>query len=273
MIKIVTDSTAYVTSEYADAHDIKVVPLYVITKNNTVEEGFPGSFDNIFESIMREEEAVKSSQPSPESFKNVFEKILKDGNEVLCITISSSLSGTYNSAILAAKMCESEKITVIDSRAAAQLTLLGIEKAVEMAESGASRQEIAEEYKRISDSSAEIFVPVTLKYLIRGGRIGGVNAIIGSLLHVKPLLSFKDGVLTAKRKIIGMGKAIKAILGEIPKDIKKIYVMKIYKSEYFAQLLQDVKNAFPHINVKEAEVGPVVGAHVGPGTIGVAYTY
>ena len=102
-------------------------------------------------------------------------------------------------------MCESEKITVIDSRAAAQLTLLGIEKAVEMAESGASRQEIAEEYKRISDSSAEIFVPVTLKYLIRGGRIGGVNAIIGSLLHVKPLLSFKDGVLTQK-KIIGMVK-------------------------------------------------------------------
>ena len=104
MIKIVTDSTAYVTSEYADAHDIKVVPLYIITKNDTIKEGFPGSFDDIFESIIKEEETIKSSQPSPESFKSAFDEILKEGNEVVCITISSSLSGTYNSAVLAAKM-------------------------------------------------------------------------------------------------------------------------------------------------------------------------
>lgn len=271
MIKIVVDSTAYVTKEYAEKHDIKVVPLYVITKNNTYEEGFPGTFDNIFESILRDEESLKSSQPSPESFKKAFEEILNEGNEVLCITISSSLSGTYNSALVGAEMCGGKNITIIDSRAAAQLTLLGVEKAVELIEQGYTREQIVAELAAISEIASEIFVPVTLKYLIRGGRIGGVSAVIGSLLHVKPLLAFKNGVLASRKKIIGMGKAIKEILSQIPSTVKKIYVLRIYNSEYFAPLYDAVTKAFPNIAVKKAEVGPVVGAHVGPGTIGVAF--
>lgn len=272
MIKIVTDSTAYMTKEYADKHDIKIVPLTIITKSTSYLEGMPGSFDGIFESMLNDGDTSKSSQPAPETFKEAYDKILKDGNEVLCITISSALSGTYNSARLAADdMIQKDNISVVDSRGCAQLMLLCIEEAVELIEKGKSRAEIELAIIDMMKVSSEIFVPVTLKHLIRGGRIGGVSAVIGSLLHVKPMLTFSNGVLYGKRKIIGMNKAVRELVLEIPKTVRKIYVMQIYRSDFFLPLLEKVKEAFPHIAIKKGEIGPVVGVHVGPGTIGIAY--
>lgn len=271
MIKIVTDSTAYVTKEYADKHDISVIPLTITTKTKSYPEGMPGSFDDIFESMLTDGDTSKSSQPAPEKFEKAFEKILNDNNEVICITISSSLSGTYNSALLAAKNFDGQNITVIDSKSCAQLMLILVEKAVSMAEEGKSRDEIEKVLNVMREEGEEVFVPVTLKHLIRGGRIGGVQAIIGSLLHVKPLLGFSNGVLSCKRKVIGMMKAINEIVSEIPKTAKYIYVIHIYKSNFFDRLFNKIKEKFPDLNIKTGEVGPVVGVHVGPGSIGIAY--
>lgn len=271
MIKIVTDSTSYMTREYAQENDITIVQLSLEYGGKSIEEGMPGSFEEVFADIDVSGDNAKSSQPSPERFKDAFDKVLSEGNEVFCITISSSLSGTYNSARLGAEMTGSDKITLFDSQGAAQLTLLHIEEAVRLIKEGKTRAEIAEALNARLQISSEIFVPVTLKYLIRGGRIGGVSATIGSLLHVKPLLAFTNGVLACKRKVMGMQKAIRELVAEIPKTAREIYVMQIAKSAFFTSLLEKVKEKFPQLAIKQGEVGPVVGMHVGPGTIGIAY--
>ena len=271
MIKIVTDSTSYMTEEYARQNDIKIIPLNILLGNKTITEGMPGSFDSIFDLLLADSEVSKSSQPSPQNFKDAFDKITVEGNEVFCITISSALSGTYNSARLAATMCDESKITVFDSRGCAQLMLLYIEEAVNLVKEGKSRGEIAEGITKLFDTSCEIFVPVTLKHLIKGGRIGGVQAAIGTLLNVKPLLYFSNGLLTCKKRIIGMQRAIREVVSEIPKTVKNIYVMHIYKSDFFKMLDDLVKEKFPLANIKHGEVGPVVGIHVGPGTIGISF--
>lgn len=271
MIKIVTDSTSYMTEEYAKQNDIKVIPLNIILGNKSIQEGMPGSFDKIFDILLADREVSKSSQPSPQNFKEAFDKITGEGNEVFAITISSSLSGTYNSARLAATMCDESKITVFDSNACAQLMLLYIEEAIKLIKEGKTRSEIAERITALFASSCEIFVPVTLKHLIKGGRIGGVSAAIGSLLNVKPLLSFSNGILSCKKRVIGMQRAIRELINEIPKNVKIIYVMQIYKSEFFKTLYDIVKEKFPSAEIKHGEIGPVVGIHVGPGTIGISF--
>lgn len=271
MIKLVTDSTSYMTEEYAKQHDIKIIPLSLILGSKEITEGMPGSFDEAYDLLLADNDTSKSSQPAPDKFKQAFDSIISEGNEVFAITISSSLSGTYNSARLASTMSDESRITVYDSKGCAQLMLLFIEEAVKMIKEGKSRAEIKERLDSMQSASSEIFVPVTLRHLIRGGRIGGVAAAIGTILNVKPLLAFSNGILSCKKKVIGMQRALRELIAEIPKTAKKIYVMRIYKSEFFKQLYDKVSELFPFAQINQGEVGPVVGIHVGPGTIGIAY--
>lgn len=272
MIKIVTDSTASTTKEFALKHDISIVPLDLILDGVSFEEKFPGENDEFFNKMETAANHPHSSQPSPDRFKSAFEKILANGDEIICFTLSQVLSGTFNSARLAAEMCDTDKISVFDTNGCGQVSLLYIEKAVELISQGKSRSEIIEYLTEMTEVTSQVFVPVSLKHLIKGGRIGGVSAVIGSLLHVKPMLVFTKGVLVCSKKVIGMQKAIREIVAEIPKTARKIYVIHIYKSAFLEPLFQLVKDAFPNLNILKGEMSPVIGAHVGPGAVGVAYT-
>lgn len=271
MIKIITDSTAYITEKYLKEHDIKVIPLRVLFENEEFEEGLPGTFEPFFEKFEKSKSFPKTSQPSLLEFIDAYNKVIDDGNEAIVFTISSVLSGTNSVANLAKDQCKDpKKITVIDSKNACQTTWGFIMETVDMINQGKSRDEIASELERLQENSAICFVPDTLEYLKRGGRIGKVSATIGSLFQIKPILMFKKGNLGCEKRTLGIAKAISDLIAMIPQNIKRLFLVHISNSKFFEVLKEKIKGKF-NVPTFEGEVGPVVASHIGP-AIGVAWT-
>jgi len=276
MIKIITDSTAYTPKEYAEMHDITVIPLRILYKNTEFDEGFPGTYDEFYKDFTKTKIFPKTSQPSLETFIYHFDKAIDNGDEVLVFTIASTLSGTYNCACLARNQCKApEKVHIVDTQANAQTILGYIMEAVEMRDSEKTIDEILAHIERLKENSAIAFIPDSLEYLAKGGRIGKVTATIGSLLSIKPVITFKKGVLSDK-KSLGMQRAIKDLLTSIPQKIKRLFVVHIANSKFFEMLKKSFAQWFEKlenkINIKvfEGELGPVNAAHVGP-AVGVAW--
>ena len=274
MIKIIADSTAYTPKEYAEANDITIIPLRVLYKDQEFDEGFPGTYDAFFEDFTKSKVFPKTSQPSLERFIDEYNKAVDNGDEVLVFTISQTLSGTYNAAILAKNQCKQpEKVFVVDTLANTQTILGYIMEAVEMRNNGATCQEIIDRIELLKTNSCVSFIPDSLEYLAKGGRIGKVKATLGSLLQIKPIITFKNGVLSDK-KCIGMQKAIKTLISTIPQKLKRLFVVHIANSKFFVMLKKFVSDFLStkkeKVEVYEGEIGPVNAAHVGP-AIGLAW--
>ncbi len=277
MIKIITDSTAYTPKEYAEANDIAVVHLRYLYKDQEFVEGFPGTYDEFIEDFTKTKIFPKTSQPSIEDYLNEYNKALDEGNDVLVITMSSTLSGTNSVANLAREQCKNpEKVYVFDSLVNVQTELGLVMEAVEMRNAGASCEEIIERLKVLIENSYVSFIPDTLEYLIKGGRVGKVTGTIGSLLQIRPIITFKKGVLS-DRKIFGMQKAMKELVASIPKKVKRLFILHIANTKFFEQLKKMVEDWLEKLENKdkveiyEGEVGPVTASHVGP-AIGLAWT-
>ncbi len=277
MIKIITDSTAYTPKEYAEANDISVIHLRYLYKDQEFVEGFPGTYDEFIEDFTKTKIFPKTSQPSIENFLEEYNKALDAGNEVLVITMSSTLSGTNSVANLAKEQCKNpEKVHVFDSLVNVQTELGLVMEAVEMRNAGASCQEIIDRLNVLIENSYVSFIPDSLEYLIKGGRIGKVSGTIGSILQIRPIISFKKGVLS-DRKIFGMQKAMKELVASIPEKVKRLFILHIANTKFFEQLKKMVDEWLQKfgnknkIEIYEGEVGPVTASHVGP-AIGLAWT-
>ena len=271
MIKLIVDSTAYIPKDFIEKHDIQVVPLHVLYMEKEFEEGLPGSYDEFFESFTKTKLFPKTSQPSPETFVSAYNKVIDEGNEAIVFTISSSLSGTYSVANLARESCKDpEKITVIDSMSTGQNIWGYCMEVIDKANEGWTRDEIVKYISALQVNSQICFVPDSLEYLKKGGRIGRVSATIGSLLQIKPILTFKQGTLLCAKKIFGMGKAISDLIAMIPQKTKRLFAIHIANTKFFDVLLEKMKAAFPKTKIYEGELGPVVAAHIGP-AVGVCY--
>ena len=270
MIKIITDSTSYMTKEYQIENNIKIIPLRVLFEEEEFEEGMPGTYDSFFSKFEKSKSFPKTSQPSLPQFLNAYNEIIEEGNEAIVFTISSSLSGTNNVACLAKEQCNNpNKITVIDSKNACQTIWGLIMETVEMIKEGKSREQIVEKISELQENSSVCFVPDSLEYLNRGGRIGKISATIGNLFQIKPILLFKKGNLGCAKRTLGINKAISELISMIPKNIKKLFIIHISNSKFFEQLKNKLKGLFS-VPTYEGEVGPVVASHIGP-AIGVAW--
>lgn len=226
-IQIVTDSTAYFTKEEIKKYNIKVVHLHVHFQGEEKHEGFPGEFEEFFDKLEKTNHFPTTSQPSAGTFSKVFHEAIEQDKEVLAILMSSKLSGTYNSALLGAEMLGSQKITVIDSlTTVANLKHIVIE-AQKMAVQGKSRLEIAT-YVEEQKLKMGIYLTVeTLEYLKKGGRLSSAQALMGSLLNVKPVLQLENGVIEPVAKVRGKTLARKTMIEAIPKEAKTIYIPHI----------------------------------------------
>lgn len=273
MIKLVTDSTCCVDKEFAKKHNISVVNLTCSIDNFSMEEGFEENWEEFYNKLKSSKNFPKTSQPTPSAFENVFkETFAQNPNaDIIVITISQSLSGTYNSAKLASQI-NPEKIYVIDSGQTAQSELLFLEEVVELINQGKTAKEIYDMQEELRKRVCIEFVPQTLEYLFRGGRINLLKATIANVLNIKPILSFKNGVLTNSKKCLGMQKAIIDLINNVPKNFKKLYVCYIHEAgEWLNKLINKVNQNF-NLNITEAKnIGPVVGSHIGIGAIGLAY--
>lgn len=272
-IQIVTDSTAYFTKEEIEEYDIKIVPLQINFQGRDSFEGFPGEFDSFFHTLEKSKDFPTTSQPSAGAFAKVFQEAIEEDKEVLAVLISSKLSGTYNSAVLGANMVDSQKITVVDSlTAVGNLRHLVIE-AQKMALEGKSRLEILN-YIEDQKTRMGIYLTVeTLDYLKKGGRLSSTQALMGSILNVKPILQLKDGVIEPVTKVRGKKKAMKAIIESVPEDAKNVYIPHILNEEDANEIKKILQEKLPHAKVELTVLGPVIGAHLGIKAIGVCFTY
>ncbi|MDF2891325.1 MAG: degV family protein [Clostridia bacterium] len=272
-VKIVTDSTAYITKEYLNTNDIASVPLSVIFQGTVTNEGFPGEFDSFYEKLKASEDFPTTSQPSIQAFYNVFKPALDNGQEVIAIVISSKLSGTYNSAMAAVQMCETDRVTVIDSEAAGPNLKFLVEQANQLSLDGKSRDEIVDLINKEKKNMRINLTVGTLEYLKRGGRLGSTQAFIGTLLSIKPIIALIDGKLEPIDKVRGKSKAIEAMISNIPQEVKRISIAQIQNLEEAEEVKNILQDKFPNAEVTLSELGPVVGSHLGPKALGICYRW
>jgi len=212
-VAIVTDSGTDLPSGFAAAHGIEVVPLTIHVDGKEYLDGVDidkGEFYRILSQGVKE---LHTSQPSPASFSTAIERAAGNGESVLCICLSSKLSGTYQSAVLGAQMAETNvRVEIFDSLSASIGTGLMVVRAVELAEQGKELDEIIAELVRLRDAMRVLFLVDTLEYLEKNGRIGKTQALVGTLLKMKPVLSLEDGMVAAKEKVRGELRAMKRLV-------------------------------------------------------------
>lgn len=277
-IKIVTDSTSYISDEYIKKYDIKLVSLNVIINGVSSREV---DIENkvFYEQIRNSKEIPKSSQPIPEEMLNTFREIVEDGDSIVGIFLSSKMSGTYSSANMIKDMILEDypdaEIHILDSKTNCMQMGFAVIKAARTASEGKSINEVINAANHVINNSRFLFTPETLEYLKKGGRIGGAAALFGNVLQIKPILTVVNGETSVFKKVRTRKKAIeeivKTVLDEIEaKGFGDIVVHHINCQEDGLKLAKALENKLGK-KVEIQSIGPVIGVHVGPGSIGIAY--
>ncbi len=272
MIRLIVDSTFGISQKYAKENNIEVVNLKMILGDEIYEEGFEDTWGAFYEKMKTSKLFPTTSQPSPQDFMNAINKVLSEDEnaEILILTISSALSGTINSATIAANSFENKRIVAHDSRQAATCGRMLTEEVVKHIKNGISFDDLLALLPKIESSLAIQFVPDTMDALKRGGRIGTLGATLANILKIKPLFKFSDGKLTIQKKVLGLTKAITDAISLLPKKLKKLYVCYIYDKVNVPKITEKLKQMLGLENVEEVGLEPVFGVHVGIGAIGLA---
>lgn len=272
-IQIIVDSTAYLAKEYIIQNNIEVVHLSVELDEVRTREGLPGEFEVFFNRLEKSKDFPKTSQPPVGEFAECYKRAFEKFDEIIVITFSSKLSGTYSSAVVAAEMFEDKDITVIDSKTAVGNYRAIVDKTVKLAKIGVGKEEIIKEIKKIQDNMSINLTVDSLEYLKRGGRLSNAQAIVGSLLNIKPIIGLIDGELIATDKVRGKKKALEFMISKIPIYVKEISVEHVQNLEEAERIKSLLESKFEYAKVSVNEIGPVIGAHLGPKAIGLCSTW
>lgn len=277
-IKIVTDSTSYLPANLKAGFDISIVALSVNFDTETyVETEITNAF--FYNKMAQSKHLPTSSQPTPHQFYTTFEKHIQANHSIVGIFISSEMSGTYSTALTAKKMIMDKYpdavIELVDSRSNCMELGLAVLAAAKAAKEGQSMAEVLNQTHAVMQKSRFLFVPESLKYLKQGGRIGGAAALLGTILQIKPILTVVDGKTTVLNKVRTKKKAVQYILDTFFEDITKKGVGQVVvhhidnevESQKLVQIIEEKINQ----PVSVCSIGPVIGLHVGPGTIALAY--
>ncbi|GIQ67700.1 DegV family protein [Xylanibacillus composti] len=276
-VRIVTDSTADIPAETRERLGIEMVPLKVHFGEEAYRDYLDIKPEEFYGKLKQAKELPTTSQPSPVDFLNVYKRLLEEDpdTEIISVHLSSSLSGTYQSAVLAKSLLEDQtNITIVDSKTASYGIGIIVEEMAKAALEGKSKDECLAIYEPMRQDPRLYFLVDTLEYLQKGGRIGRASALVGSLLHIKPILSLDDsGTIYSVDKVRGQRKALARIVELFEQDLQgKAIALTIVHAEALetAQLAAElIKERFEVKNVRYAMLGPVIGTHVGPGTIGI----
>lgn len=276
-IKIVTDSTSYIPKKYLEKYDISVVSLNILLKNTNRRETSISN-QTFYKEMEEAKEFAVSSQPTPEEFYDVFDKIAKNGDDIVGIFISSEMSGTYSTANLVKNMILEKydiNIEIIDSRTNCMQMGFIVLEAAKHAKLGKSMNEILDIANNTIKNSRFVFSPSVLDYLKKGGRIGSASALIGNLFQIKPILTVNNGKTDVLAKVRTKKKAVSTMIDILMNDLKEkelggVIVHHINCEEDGLTLAKTLEEKL-NMKVDIQDIGPVIGSHVGPGSIGIAY--
>ncbi|MCK4489066.1 MAG: DegV family protein, partial [Anaerolineales bacterium] len=271
---IVTDSSAYLPKSFVDRHNIRVVPLKIHWNEKTYRDGIDISPSVYYKLLARSSTIPTTSQPPVDEFLQIYEELAADHDGIIVPLISSGISGTVSSAKTAAAMFSDVPVEVIDTRStAAGLALVAIAIAQEVAD-GKSLAAIKKTAETIVQRLDLFFVVDTLKYLHKGGRIGGASRYFGTALSIKPILYLnEEGKIDALDRVRTKRKAFARL---IELAVEKAAGKPAHIGIMHANALDEAKQIQTQLSVqiecKQADIypfSPVIGAHVGPGTVGI----
>jgi len=274
-VAVVTDSTAYLPSELTEGYGIHVVPLYVVLPGRSGREGFDVGPEDVARALAVRGQTVSTSRPTPGDFVAAYRHALGQGaDQLVSIHLSGELSSTSDAARLAASQVGEHIVTVVDSRSAAMGCGFAVLAAARSAATGADAAEVAETARRTAAQTSTFFVVDTLEHLRRGGRIGAAAAVLGSALAVKPVLHVKDGRVVPLEKVRTAARANNRLVqravdaaGEGAVSVAVHHLAAPERAERLAAELRERLPALRELHV--SELGAAIGAHVGPGAVGV----
>ena len=271
--KIVTDSTADLPPQLAKELGITVVPVYVRFGNQVYRDRLDISEDEFYQRLLHDPIHPSTTQPPPQDFVDVYKDLAQEADGIISIHVTSKLSGTYNSALRGKELVEKEcPIEVIDS----QVVTMGLGQLVifasTIAESAKNLQQVVEETKQMIPSIHMLGLLDTLKYLALGGRIGKVQALLGSVLNVKPMLTIKDGELVPAGRVRSRTKGIDRLFDFVKNavDIQDLAIVYNTTPDEAQTLVGRMGSVFPKERIRLARLGPALGVHAGPGILFVA---
>lgn len=275
-IRIVIDSTSDVTDEIIEKYNLKMVPLTVNFENESLLDKIELSSKDFFDKLEKAEKLPTTTLVSPGAFVETFSEILMEGDQVLGIFLASEFSGTYDSARMAKEMIGSDDIHIIDTRSVCLGSFALILEAIDLVEQNMAIEEIVEELDKLKEKVVAIAALDTLKYLEKGGRLSKGQAVVGSLLNIKPIIEIKDGKLSVIEKIRGKNKTIKWFDEWIEKnnyDLTDKTVLLFHGRSYdqLKILRETIEEKYKIKNIIEQEIGAVIGTHAGPGVLGIGF--
>jgi fatty acid kinase fatty acid binding subunit len=270
-VAIVTDSTADLPAQLVKARGITIVPLTLNFEGRSLLDGVDIKPSEFYRKLPNATTHPTTSQPSAGRFAEAYQQLLADHADVVSIHISEKLSGTYASAVQGAEMTDPKRVHVIDSQLVSMSLGLVTMAAAEIASRGANADAIVQKVTEMREQVQTYFSVATLEFLRRGGRIGRASALLGSVLQVKPVLCIRDGLVTPLERVRTFDRALNRIV-ELTREVdrgKGLCVIVGHgdaeaDAERVARELEPVAET-----LMIQPLGPVVGAHAGPGVVGV----
>ncbi len=275
-VAIIIDSTANLPEELVQQYDIHVVPQIVNWEGQSLLDGIDLHAEEFYQKLPTTKVSPTTSQPSAGEFLEHFKQVAETADSIVGVFISEYLSGTLSSARTAKEMLGDYPLEIVDSRSASMgLGLIGLAAARAAAE-GKDYQEVAAVARALVPKMHVMFVVDTLEYLHRGGRIGGAKRLIGSMLSVKPILHLDDGKIEPLASVRTKKKALQHMLGVVEQDLAgksstHTAVLHAVAAAEAEQIATHLREKIQPEEVVVGELSPVIGTHVGPGTLGIAY--
>lgn len=275
-IIVVTDSSASLPDQIITRLDLRVIPLWLVWDNESFQDGVDIQPQAFYDRLRKSSSLPSSTQPSVQEFKEFFTQCKKDGDAVVCVLASSKISGTVDSALAAKELVPDLPIRVVDSLFSAMGQGLIAVAAARAAASGMTIDEVVNVAEQTREVTNLLFVVDTLEYLHKGGRIGGAKRLLGTALNIKPILHFDGGLIESLSQTRTKKKGVAELLdiaeerlgGKRMAEGAVVHVDCLDEGE---ELLELVKDRFNPGNLYLSDVSPVVGTHVGPGGLGLAF--
>lgn len=268
MVKFIVDSTFGISEGFAKENDIRKVDLTIELNGKHYLEGYSEQWEEFYTDYVGQKKFALTSQPSPKAFMDAIDSIDKS-DDIIILTIGDRLSGTVGSANIAAMQYPDRNISVINTGSAAVAAFLILRELVELSKSGADLNTVLDLSKSLITRTSINFIPVSLSELAHGGRVNKLMFMLGTAIKVRPILRFAENDITVASRHLGIKKALSAAVSSIP-EFDKIALCYIYDNGNIAIIKDKIQEKYGLSDIEVFPVCPVLGAHIGVGTVGIA---
>ncbi|OJX38136.1 MAG: hypothetical protein BGO78_08905 [Chloroflexi bacterium 44-23] len=273
---VLTDSTAYIPTEISAQLPIRVIPLTLILEGQTYFDGVDIMPDDFYKRLLTSTSMPQTSQVSVSEYEHMFGILLEEGYQILNLGISNGISSSYQSALQAQKKYPGAPIEIFDTKLVAMALGFQVLAAARAAKEGANLADCKAVALDVYDKIGVYFTVETLKYLAAGGRINSARRILGTALDIKPLLEIRDGKIELVESVRSKKKAIRRMIALVEKGIAgrepvRVSVFHALDHDAAVELQAELEKQIHPVENILSFVSPVIGAHVGPGTISIAY--